>query len=824
MPPRWRWNRLFRSGRVVKACLHGALLWQIWSLVFYGGRVARTLSQPRQQQQLPPPHDGPVVPENNNDDAGDAPRMELYTPTIGLEYALRPRSSGSPRRPSGGNSITTAMTTTTSKAGKDTAPTRNSDAKPDDSSNHTSEKAAGTKPSSSSAAAAAALTTTATTNATKPVDGSVSSSSERNIRTECFPFNSEAWIRGEIFSNNDEGVTPGLLEALMEAPQNLERLPSVFDQTLCHDDSPLRASFGPDDDDLPEEEDGGGGEAATGTVESLSATEDWYQRFLYLALHRSFHRPALAEHRARRACAMNEDTAGEYESFRRNHGIGDLDYECPGARYVVIPVASVGLGAFLNTQASLGLLVALRTHRIPVFSTRSFFPWQFQKGETTDPWLLAPARCSRRDLQCYFLPPSPCTVTTEDLDGAPVFGSDGREQRYLGKTGRLPPELDAARVVVINPGLRYRPEAADPELPGIVSDEIRALLEEDHQRAVGGGGAVLPRRRRLLLERAHRWLTEKADADPSGLVRHAAIYLLRPNPRYKTLLDDKMTTLFSSLRQGENTAAAATIDPSDTVGIAIRGSDKCLGESTCHPFETYMDLVTEIGLPELVAARTPNSSAVGDGRHHHRRSRPNLILTTEDPGVFNDSLPYRNDETFPFRFLVNPDDNMQGSGFPKDFSSSSPRLRKNGRKAVLDPPEDDDDDDDDESEKTMVSSLVALRFHFHASRVYLNCCSNFHMVLQKLLEGQCGARRHGNGFVFFGNATKAATGTATEPSTATATSTIPPPVGVCLNSPDTPRRYRLCCNWSRDSGCKSIWADYRGNDNNNNNNTTITTA
>ena len=103
-------------------------------------------------------------------------------------------------------------------------------------------------------------------------------------------------------------------------------------------------------------------------------------------------------------------------------------------------MASMGFGAVLNTQVLLGIMIALRTYRIPVFtSQQSFFPWQKKKrdpatGLYEKNWLLAPEHYARREPQCYFLPASPCALTQDKVDSAAVYGVTRQEQKFLSKT------------------------------------------------------------------------------------------------------------------------------------------------------------------------------------------------------------------------------------------------------------------------------------------------------------------------------------------------------------------------------------------------------
>lgn len=282
------------------------------------------------------------------------------------------------------------------------------------------------------------------------------------------------------------------------------------------------------------------------------------------------------------------------------------------------------------------------------------------------------------------------------------------------------------------------------------------------------------------MELAHQWITDKAKVDSFGLVRQSYVYMLRPNPYYKKLLQQQISAI-----------VPPDMNPSETIGIAIRGSDKCKSESMCLSFDRYMELATDVAYPALSSSSSrisisPTTSINLDSTLQQKR--PKLIMTTEDPQIFNESLVYQRNSSFPFQFLVNDDDNMQGSGAPRQFSSG-------------------------EAEKTIVSSLTALQVHFNAGRVYLNCCSNFHLVLKYLFQSQCGATRHGHDFVFDSIEDTAETYNSSTGAIISSdhhrSRLPPPPVAQCLSDSDIPRRYRICCSWTRGKVCKDIWKEYR---------------
>ncbi|KAG7363128.1 hypothetical protein IV203_026488 [Nitzschia inconspicua] len=555
------------------------------------------------------------------------------------------------------------------------------------------------------------------------------------IRVKCFSHNSDRWIRETKDSNNDAGMTADLIDTLLEGPKYFKKLSAVFQETICHDQSPLK-QIAQQSPSVPLEQ----------------RVEEWYQRFFYLALHWKFHQPAQNEYQTRKQCQNDENLLPQLQHFQNRHSIRNFDFECRDAKFVVSPIGHIGFGAFINTQVCLTILIALRTGRIPIFTIQSIYPWQKDK---LDPWLLAPTNCDRKDLQCYYMPMTPCALLLDDIRNATRYGSTSAEQRWLRTRMDIPEEMKRHRVVAVNSGLQSKGQETS-EVRSIVADIVQQLMDEwiKQQKEASEKEELWSKEDWEAMKLAKLWIIEKAREDTTGLLRQFYVYFLRLNPQYKAVLSERMSELIPQ-----------DLQPSNTVGVAIRGSDKCKKESTCLPFPRYMELMSDVVHPAL-----DNPSL-----------RPRLIMTTEDPAIFNESLPYKLNASFPFEFLVNDQDNMQGSGFPKDFR--------------------------DQGENTIVSTMTALLLHLSAGRVYLNCCSNFHSVIRNLITAQCGAQRHGNSFIY----SHLSNATLTEKSDWGATPLHT--VAHCLNEEGVvPRRFRICCGWyKKDAICDEIWEEHLQN-------------
>jgi hypothetical protein len=142
-------------------------------------------------------------------------------------------------------------------------------------------------------------------------------------------------------------------------------------------------------------------------------------------------------------------------------------------------------------------------------------------------------------------------------------------------------------------------------------------------------------------------------------------------------------------------------DTATSLGIPIRGSDKCLVESECLSFEQYMNVIVSVW------------------KKHHSDSNAvaNIILTTEDEHVMREMKKF-DPTSIPFshRFVTNEKDVLQGTGVANDFEKSGNVT----------------------ADQVMLSSLTALKLQLSSKYSVGNCCSNFHNLLFDFLRDGCG--------------------------------------------------------------------------------------
>jgi hypothetical protein len=213
-------------------------------------------------------------------------------------------------------------------------------------------------------------------------------------------------------------------------------------QTFCHDKGRFRATS-----------------AQAWNTSNEELVREWELKLIYLAIHSFHHQPVLKEHQERKAC---QDTLPPYE------------YQCANAKYIVTDLPNLGMGTVIRLSSVAHVLMGIASDRIPLFIANS------PEGPAIlqAPWKLA--SCDRRDLQCVFLPTTPCTLITEDLVNATIL--EEVDVRSLRQGGLLPNKFDNEKVVIAQ--ARVTPAKYD-KLKGIhiavrkkVHHKVMELIDE----------------------------------------------------------------------------------------------------------------------------------------------------------------------------------------------------------------------------------------------------------------------------------------------------------------------------------------------------------
>lgn len=503
-------------------------------------------------------------------------------------------------------------------------------------------------------------TTTATTKATtttKEID-------------DPFRFNSKTWLNETKLSNRAEDVDfvwSQILD-LNDFPRDLG-FASVTERSICHANSTFRkASTKWDDSDD-------------------KLISEWAFRLVYLAIHSWHHAPAADEARARRDYAKKGTANNRGMQHDGESPVEPFDFECPNTKFLVTSVLRFGMGATYRLGAVNSLLAGIATNRVTVFLNNI----EGGPGKVSEQqWL---ASCDRQDMQCSFLPTTPCAVTKEDLVNRTHILSEGFARR-VRKRGSIPDKtLDKARYVYLQPNGMPSPDQ------GLLS-LVRTRLAEQARMMVNDWTRQekMPQDKIRVLDKALLRLksedaTPKDDDDAypytnrDSMIHHAAVvYLIRLQRDVKEQVDTQVAKVLST----------GNFDASKAIGLPIRGSDKCFSESTCLPFEKYTKLAHEVWSEHFI----PEEGKKGS-----------LLITTEASDIANSSRNFQSEQ---LSIVMNGDDVLQDTGRPK-----TARFRE-------------------QADEIMKSSLVALKLQLHAKHVIGNCCSNFHLLLFDLLRNGCG--------------------------------------------------------------------------------------
>lgn len=532
----------------------------------------------------------------------------------------------------------------------------------------------------------------------------------------------------------------------------------------------------------------------------------WIVRLMYLAIQFHQYRPAYREMEQRwqlhqkyqqqqsspqdsfEACAartegyfhpLDGDNKKSYKEGTNNesdflHKIGKHDYECKDTKYLVQNVMSgAGMGAVFRMGVTTTLLAGLAMNRTVVLlnaAPKDIF--EKRAPFLVKPWALNGCK-DRKDYQCYFLPLSPCVPSIDDLQNAPIITTlqdANKVQQYANFSSN--PEYEQSKVVIMVGG---------PNLVQITNEArkraAKRMKELLHERVQLGQIHIPQYMLDKFLNITQLWFrpgeikNQKGSAYNQGRsLMHAAslLYLLRPNDKLRKRINDVITDSLPGNFSSDN-----------SFGMPIRASDKCNSESVCLLFEEYMDLVVQQRnkyhttmiprIEPIVFDLTKNETKTtirhiskpltnrGNNNGNNKNDiypLSDIILTSESERVIHNRLYWENitktsssssssSTTFPFRFVINQNDTMQGTGASRTY----------GRRSY----------------DVMVSSLAAIQLQLHSKHLVGNCCSTFHQLLMDIVKTGCGVSTS--------------------------------PTFECMQELDD-ENFRLCCSWTKGKTCR----------------------
>lgn len=435
------------------------------------------------------------------------------------------------------------------------------------------------------------------------------------------------------------------------------------------------------------------GEDAIDENQTLS---DLAFRLIYLAVHDFQHRHARDEATARAKCLQSYGCSHQL----LQSGVGPFDYSCPDAKFLVSWLGDWGMGASLTRGGVYSMFQGMVSGRVPLLlnsipediNIRGKSARYFLKRT----WSLA--SCDRKDLQCFFLPLSPCVITKDELSSAVVLNQT--EENTFRITRKLPPKYENERVVIVGNDISRRNRGWRKDMHD--SSDLRNVLFHtvwswlNQSQPIGTATTISNLDEKTIHEALHLTLNDEYIIDDAVL-----FYILRPNFHWQP-----------KLKEITKKAVPEGFNPNTAIGLPIRSSDKCLKESGCLSFDQYMEVVK--GFARKAAAQMSNST--------RRQLVPEtIVLTSESLPILRGRFDYPRNDNFPFDFVVNSQDVAQGTGYPIEFKAMK----------LLNVTADD----------IMFSAVSALRMQLLAASTVGNCCSGFHNMMRAFLSRGCGAAR-----------------------------------------------------------------------------------
>lgn len=473
------------------------------------------------------------------------------------------------------------------------------------------------------------------------------------------PFdNSQSWLNGPRFSNIEMNMTDDLVLKLITdnsfGPAGLKskRFHVLSQQALCPNNSKfLNWDWK--------------GSDPGHTVDASFVTS-----LMYGVIHENQHKPARAEALARRKYPSHFSSVGT---------VGNFDYECdPDTKFIVFSIPS-GRGFGMNFRAygveplMLGVLMERVALYIQPVNERFYY-----------------SDCPRKDMQCFFLPLSPCVLTLQDLKNAVRLTSE--EIHHFRNTGNFSVPLHAhMKVLVINSDNLNRHAYKLHETFG---ERIAQIYHQDEKRHQShpANNTILSIVQDFIADPKNQWLPWNA----------AMMYALRPN----AFLNAQLQVIW-------NKSVPSHFNPNFAIGIPIRDGDKCARESQCMSFSNYMQLALEMSVKrskELYNGSSTN--LIQDGGNPYKF----IVLTSDSKGMTEQRFHYERNSSFNFDFVVNADDIGQGHGKPKQYS---------------------------DKDTVMVDTFAALKLQLTPETLIVNSCSNFHKLMASFYVGCGGGGKNG---------------------------------------------------------------------------------
>ena len=363
----------------------------------------------------------------------------------------------------------------------------------------------------------------------------------------------------QVLSRGHHSDSDRLVSSLSSSLSTLDQL---LGQSICHQQSRFRKV-----------------DLLNNNINNTSTNEEasirqWTTRLVYLAMMYHQNRFAYDEAKLRHEQLTSPSSAAHCVNELASHNIGPFDFECPAAKFIVVSLAGIGLGANVRGGTVRALLAGLASNRVVLFINNA--PYGAQKY-LRQPWHLV--SCPRMDYQCFFLPPSPCVLTQADLVSA--YHLTLRESHRLLQTGQLSRGHAQQDNKVWHMRLSMNPLRVVPRKPALVLQSYARMLvsqmEASHQEASGVNASTPFSLQISLLNRAVDRIDPAAvsvenddDANRPPVLTALVVFSLRPIAIYAQQMEDILKDI-----------VPPNFQPEQSFGLPVRGMCVCVCVSVC---------------------------------------------------------------------------------------------------------------------------------------------------------------------------------------------------------------------------------------------------
>ncbi len=372
--------------------------------------------------------------------------------------------------------------------------------------------------------------------------------------------NSQQWLNGTRLSNIDEeDMTDELIQDLIlhVSPMDLDSKngsKAILEQSICvegsgflnWDQKPKIRSKNP----IPEED---------------LVVQQYAIRLMYLALHEHQYGPAreeaLLRYGKKDGCEGEGEEGSTYSTMLTDAGVGRMDYECPNTKYILTTASDKGFGASIRSTQLEIIQYGLSTGRVALSMNglkvnKTGYDEADVRTYVRNGWKLS--SCPRQDMQCMYMPLSPCTLTEEEVRNAKILSNE--DVRTLRKTGKLPEQYKNDKVVFISPRFCTRMSRA-PHLREQYVNIISSFYEMQDKKKIKKAWQLDD----VMLQKIYDYIRKKGKKDGNINIEYIAnhatqLFIIRPNMHARKLLNAAEERIFPK-----------DYDPMTAVGFPIRG-------------------------------------------------------------------------------------------------------------------------------------------------------------------------------------------------------------------------------------------------------------